>query len=95
MPRTVPYQLADLAALDLTAERCNRAVQSVARDRHVYSAHDAVSAVLLGAGRGWWLLGALMRVPGVHWLSGVVYRWVATNRHRLPGGTAACALPPR
>lgn len=95
MPHTEPYQFADLAALDLTAEQCNHSVQYVARDRHVYSAHDAVSALLLGASRGWWLLGALMRVPGVHWLSGGLYRWVATNRHRLPGGTAACALPPR
>jgi predicted DCC family thiol-disulfide oxidoreductase YuxK len=92
MPRAEPYQFADLVALGLTAEECNQAVQYVARDRHVYSAHDAVSALLLGAGGGWWVLGALLRLPGVHWLSGVGYRWVARNRHRLPGGTPACSL---
>jgi len=95
MPEATPYQFADLPSLELIAEQCNAAVQYVARDRHVYSAQDAVSALLLGAGRGWWVLGALLRVPGIHWLSGVVYRWVAANRHRLPGGTAACALPRR
>ena len=52
-----------------------------------------VSALLVGAGRGWRVIGVLMRVPGLHWLSGVVYRCVARNRYRLPGGTAACALP--
>ncbi|MDO8361776.1 MAG: DUF393 domain-containing protein [Actinomycetota bacterium] len=96
MPEVQPYQLEGdegLAALGLTAEQCRQAVQYVARDRQVYAAHDAVSALLLAAGKGWWLLGALLRVPGVHWLSGVAYRWVARHRHRLPGGTAACALP--
>ena len=92
MPPVVPYQHADLEALGLTAAACETAVQYVARDHRVYAAEDGVSALLLAAGKGWWLLGALMRVPGIHWLSGVAYRWVARNRHRLPGGTAACAV---
>jgi predicted DCC family thiol-disulfide oxidoreductase YuxK len=92
MPTAVPYQRADLVRYGLTEAECAAAVQYIARDHQVYRAHDAVSALLLGAGRGWWVLGALLRVPGVHWLSGVVYRWVARNRHRLPGGTAACAI---
>ncbi|MEN9645757.1 MAG: hypothetical protein RL238_2426 [Actinomycetota bacterium] len=95
MPQVSPYQFTDLAVLDLTAAQCEAAVQYVARDRHVYSGEDAVSMLLLGAGRGWWLLGAVMRVPGIHWLSGVAYRWVAKNRHRLPGGTPACDLRTR
>lgn len=92
MPPVVPYQQADLAVLGLTAAECETAVQYVARDHRVYAAEDGVSALLLAAGKGWWLLGALMRVPGIHWLSGVAYRWVARNRHRLPGGTTACAV---
>ncbi|MEQ1701337.1 MAG: DUF393 domain-containing protein [Ilumatobacteraceae bacterium] len=95
MPTAQPYQFIELEPLGLTAERCNAAVQYVAADRRVYSAHDAVIMLLRASGRGWWLLGSLMRLPGIHWLSGVVYRWVARNRHRLPGGTAACALPRR
>lgn len=95
MPAAQPYQFLDLEPLGLTAEGCNAAVQYVAADRTVHSAHDAVSQLLRAAGRGWWVLGQVMRVPGVHWLSGVAYRWVARNRYRLPGGTAACALPRR
>ncbi|MGW2912029.1 thiol-disulfide oxidoreductase DCC family protein [Streptomyces asoensis] len=40
-------------------------------------------------------LGAVLRLPGVRLCAGVVYRWVSRNRHRLPGATAACAVPPR
>ena len=32
-------------------------------------------------------------VPGIRQVSAVVYRWVAKNRDRMPGGTAQCALP--
>lgn len=95
MPHVVPYQRADLARLGLTEQQCALAVQYVARDHRVHSAHDAVSATLLSAGKGWWVLGALLHLPGVHWLSGVLYRWVARNRHRLPGGTPACSLNER
>ena len=40
-------------------------------------------------------LGAALLLPGVNALAGVVYRWVARNRHRFPGGTPACAMPPQ
>lgn len=95
MPVVVPYQRAPLERLGLTAEQCAAAVQYVARDHRVHSAHDAVSVLLLAAGKGWWFLGAALRLPGVHWFSGVVYRWVARNRHRLPGGTPECSLTER
>ena len=38
-------------------------------------------------------LGAALLLPGVNALAGVVYRWVARNRHRFPGGTDAAAAP--
>jgi len=92
MPAVVAYQATDLVALGLTEEACVTAVQYVARDQRAYSANDAVAALLLAAGKGWWVLGALMHVPGVHWLCGVAYRWVARNRHRLRRGPASCAV---
>ena len=36
-------------------------------------------------------LGALIEIAGP--FSKLAYEWVAKNRHRLPGGTAACELP--
>jgi predicted DCC family thiol-disulfide oxidoreductase YuxK len=41
------------------------------------------------------VLAAVVRLPGVRACARVVYRWVSRNRHRLPGGTPACAAPPR
>jgi predicted DCC family thiol-disulfide oxidoreductase YuxK len=88
-----PYQDVDLAPLGLTPAQCDEALQWVAADGRISSAQDAVARVLM-AGRRWqWPFGALLLAPGVNRLAGVVYRWVAANRHRLPGGTAACSLP--
>jgi predicted DCC family thiol-disulfide oxidoreductase YuxK len=95
MPTVIAYQFADLPSLGLTPEECAAALRYVARDHRVYAGEDAVAALLLGAGRGWWFLGAFIRLPGVHWIAGVAYRWVARNRHRLPGGTPACSLNDR
>jgi hypothetical protein len=41
------------------------------------------------------VLAAVVRLPGIRAGARVVYRWVSRNRHRLPGGTPACAVPPR
>jgi predicted DCC family thiol-disulfide oxidoreductase YuxK len=38
-------------------------------------------------------LGVLIGVPPFATLARAAYRLVADNRHRLPGGTAQCALP--
>ncbi|MFJ1805296.1 MULTISPECIES: thiol-disulfide oxidoreductase DCC family protein [unclassified Streptomyces] len=40
-------------------------------------------------------LAAVLRLPGVRTLARPVYRWVSRNRHRLPGATPTCAIPPR
>ncbi len=42
----------------------------------------------------WWLwpLTWLYFIPGIRQIQNWVYRWVAKNRHKLPGGTASCAL---
>lgn len=92
-PTVVPWQRTDLVALGLTPAQCEEAVQFVDVDGSVASAQFAVARTLLVGGRGWALLGRVMLLPGVRWLAGVVYRWVARNRHRLPGGTPACSLP--
>lgn len=88
------YQLVDLDDLGLTAAACNEAVQWVAADGSTASGAAAVARAFEHGGRGWWLVGRAMRLPGVRVLAETVYRWVARHRHRLPGGTAACAIRP-
>ena len=87
------YQDLDLAPLGLSAAQCDEALQWVAPDGTVSSAQNAVARLLL-RGRLWQLPARLvLLMPGVNWVAGVVYRWVAANRHRLPGGTPACSMP--
>ncbi|KGN31863.1 thiol-disulfide oxidoreductase [Knoellia sinensis KCTC 19936] len=87
------YQDADLDTLGLTAEQCDEALQWVSAKGRISSAQDAVARVLLAGRLPFKPLGAVILVPGINALAGVVYRWVAVNRHRLPGGTPACSLP--
>jgi predicted DCC family thiol-disulfide oxidoreductase YuxK len=91
----VPWQGADLAAVGTTAARARQEVLWVPRTGMVVGGAPAVAAALRAAGSGWAVLGRLLQFRPVGLLAGVVYRVVAANRMRLPGGTAACALPPR
>jgi predicted DCC family thiol-disulfide oxidoreductase YuxK len=91
----VPWQAADLAAVGTTAARAQQEVLWVPRTGDVVGGARAVAAALRAAGSGWALLGRLLQLPLVGRLADVLYRLVAANRMRLPGGTAACALPPR
>jgi predicted DCC family thiol-disulfide oxidoreductase YuxK len=84
----------DLAAYGVTEAECAEALQFVSRTGAVYAAQDAVAHLLLVSGRIWRPAGHLLRAPGVNALAGVVYRWVARNRYRLPGASDACAVPP-
>jgi predicted DCC family thiol-disulfide oxidoreductase YuxK len=89
----VPWQFADLAALGTTAERAERELLWVHRSGRVDGGAEAVAALLVNAGGAWKAIGWMISVPPVSWLARIAYRSVAANRHRLPGGTPACALP--
>ena len=94
----VPYQRADLASLGLTASECHDALQWVDGGRREAGARALGGLLRAGSGRGG-LPGAAARtaallcdVPPTSWGAAAVYRVVAANRHRLPGGTPACQL---
>jgi predicted DCC family thiol-disulfide oxidoreductase YuxK len=86
-----PWQHLDLAPLGLTTEQCVEAVRWVGADGRREHGEAAVARALL-ASRPWVRpLGRVLLLPGVRAVAGVVYRWVARNRHRLPAGTPACS----
>ncbi|MBV6698306.1 DUF393 domain-containing protein [Kitasatospora aureofaciens] len=99
----VPFQFADLAALDARAggvgevswERAEREVLWVTPAGRVYGGAQAVARLLMRSGGAWAFAGGLLALAPVRPVAGVVYRWVAKNRHRMPGGTPACAMPNR
>lgn len=89
-PRVVAWQDAKLVELELSVEQCREAVQWVSEQRgnrrQQLSAHDAVARVLRNGGGIWSAIGLALTLPGVHWISGVIYRWVARNRGtKFPG----------
>ncbi|HEY7143592.1 MAG TPA: DUF393 domain-containing protein [Streptosporangiaceae bacterium] len=93
--RARPYQQADLGALGVSRERAANEVLWADGRGQVWGGAQAVARLLACAG-GWWAVpGALIRVPPLSWLAAAGYRLVAANRHRLPGGTPACAAGDR
>ena len=97
----VPFQFADLDALaaftdgQVSPYRAEHEVLWITPARRVYGGAQAVARLLLRTRRpGWSLLGAAMTLPPLSVLAAGVYRLVAANRDRMPGGTPTCALPP-
>lgn len=91
----VAWQLTDLDALGLNEEEASAAVQWVATDGTIRAGHEAIVAALDSAGGIWALAGRALLSPGISPIAAVAYRLVADNRHRLPGGTPACAVKPQ
>jgi predicted DCC family thiol-disulfide oxidoreductase YuxK len=92
-PRTSPWQWLDLDEYGLSPDDVARYAWVVTSDHH-YAGHLAFSALLrMQRGFLWRLAGNLLATPPVSWVAAMGYDWIARNRHRLPGGTPACALP--
>ncbi len=92
--RLVPWQFADLAALGTTSERTQQEVLWVTPSGEIFGGARAFAQWLIFRGSGYAVLGRLIDVPPIRSLAAVVYRLVARNRQRMPGGSPACALPP-
>lgn len=85
-------QDADLDALGVDAARAVVEMPYVHPDGRVDYGHRAFAAILRTGPLPWRLAGRALTAPGVDRVAASTYRWVAANRHRLPGGTAACEL---
>lgn len=90
----VAWQFADLAELGVSEGEAADAVQWISSDGAVRSGHEAVAAMLSGSGPIWRIVSRVLLLPGISWAAARVYRLVADNRHRLPGGTPACQRSP-
>jgi predicted DCC family thiol-disulfide oxidoreductase YuxK len=89
----VAWQQADLDRLGVAQADAEAAVQWIATDGTIRAGPEAIAELLLDGGRFWRLPGRLLDLPPVRALAWPLYRLVARNRHRLPGGTATCSLP--
>lgn len=90
----VAFQFADLDELGTTVERAEHEVLWIDRTGRISGGAEAVGRLLTDAGGPWRALGVVMRVAPVSWAAHAAYRLIANHRHRMPGGTPACALTP-
>jgi predicted DCC family thiol-disulfide oxidoreductase YuxK len=88
-----PWQFAGLDELGVTRERAQYELLWVTPDGAVRGGAQAVAKLLLGAGGAWAVAGALLALPPLRWAAHGVYRLIADNREKMPGGTPACAVP--
>ncbi len=89
------WQQIDLDPLGLTEETAAAAVQWVGTDGTIRSGHEAIAAALRDAGGAWAIVGRALISPRIAPIAARAYRLIADNRHRLPGGTPACAAGPQ
>lgn len=87
VPAAVP------AAAATAAEPGERPGGSVGRAGPTKAGPEAIARLLVEAGSFWRPLGWVLDAAPVRWVAWPVYRLISRNRHRLPGGTAACSLP--
>ncbi len=92
--RLVPWQFTDLAALGTTEARTRREVLWVTPQGEISGGAAAFAHWLQFRGNPYAILGRLLEVWPIRPLAAAVYRLIAKNRHRMPGGSPACALPP-
>jgi predicted DCC family thiol-disulfide oxidoreductase YuxK len=89
----VAWQFAELDRLGVSQQQAEAAVQWIDVDGSVAGGPAGIAALLRDAGSYWRPLGFLLGLRPVLWLAWPVYRLIARHRDKLPGGTAACALP--
>ncbi|MFC0429186.1 thiol-disulfide oxidoreductase DCC family protein [Kutzneria buriramensis] len=83
----------DLAAHGLTMERARYEVLWVTERGEVVGGARAIARLLRASERSCWrLVGQALSTPPVSVVAGLVYRVIARNRQRMPGGTDACAV---
>jgi predicted DCC family thiol-disulfide oxidoreductase YuxK len=90
----IAWQFTNLAAIGTTRERAQREVLWFDPGGGLVGGVAAFAAWLEFRGGGYALGGRLMSLPVIRQLAAAVYRLIAGNRQRMPGGSPACAVPP-
>lgn len=88
-------QSRDLPQLGVDRERAFRDMPYVDPAGQVHYGHLAYAHALATGPLPCRILGRLLRTWPISALARAGYRVISRNRHRLPGGTAACELPRR
>lgn len=89
----IPWQsLGDLSKYGLTLEDVSQRVYFVEANKVPIGGPRAIFKAGECMKKPWRYLAKLLLIPGVSIISEPIYRWVAKNRDKMPGGTQACAI---
>jgi predicted DCC family thiol-disulfide oxidoreductase YuxK len=95
-PQYVAFQKIDPKDFGLTASQVRSQIwlaQKTPSTAEVLGGHLAAGAILkLQPSRWLRALGWLASTPPTSWVASLLYKVIAANRHRLPGGSRACKL---
>ncbi|WP_157180100.1 MULTISPECIES: thiol-disulfide oxidoreductase DCC family protein [unclassified Rhodococcus (in: high G+C Gram-positive bacteria)] len=83
----------DLAVLGLNEVMVSEAAHWCENGFLVASGSDAIGHALIARGGPCKVLGHFTLFPAVRPLAAAVYKVIAKNRHKMPGGTTACRIP--
>ena len=95
-PQYVAFQRIDPTDFGLTAQQVRSQIwlaQKSPANAVALGGHLAAGAVLRFQPSRWLkVLGWLTSTPPTSWAASVLYKLIAANRHRLPGGSRACKI---
>lgn len=95
-PKYVAFQKIDPAKFGLSVEQVRTQIwlanEGPASIRPLGGHLAAGEILLMQKNLLYRVFGWLIKTPPTSFLADLVYRWVAKNRHRLPGGTRQCKL---
>jgi predicted DCC family thiol-disulfide oxidoreductase YuxK len=91
--RIAPWQSLALDNFALTSEQTSESLWWYSHGR-ASSGADACADALKACNWPWKGLGFVLAFAPVRWVARRTYPVIARNRHKLPGGTAACEWQP-
>ena len=95
-PQYVAFQKIDPKTFGLTAQQVRSQIwlaQRIPASAPALGGHLAAGAILkLQSSRTLRLLGWLASTRPTSWAANLLYKLIAANRHRLPGGSRACKI---
>jgi hypothetical protein len=91
--RSIPWQWADLDGLGLTHEDVRDFAWYLTPTRSYAGAMCLAHLLIAQPHAGLRFAGHLLATPPFSILAALGYNVIAKYRHRLPGGTPACAMP--
>ncbi len=90
----VAWHTLDLEAVQVTQAEADANAGWLVDGRITLLGAPAIAAALRARRGSARLLGWALSVPGIRGLANLIYPRIAANRHRMPGGTAACRIEP-